>query len=52
MTDVSLGENAIEDCPSCGHLLYHHRPECGRRENGLFSAGGEKCGCTDTKEEA
>ena len=51
VTDELLGKDAKEDCPSCGHLLYHHRPECGYRENGFLEAGGKKCGCTDTKGE-
>ena len=28
----------------CGHMEYHHRPECGHISN-FYSFGGQKCKC-------
>lgn len=39
------GDANTLNCVSCGHLGYHHRPECGYREGGFLHAGGEKCNC-------
>ena len=40
----------LDTCANCGHIEYHHRPECTHRDFQLYSGGtridvSDRCGC-------
>ena len=43
MTDDS--QNPLAECDRCGHIDYHHRPECTHRSS-IISMGGN-CDCPE-----
>ena len=47
MTDVLykwLNDDNTRLC-KCGHMEYHHRPECGHHEWPMTAEGNIYCGC-------